>query len=302
MMGTTRIWTRFTLLGTLVLTTASLAIAQQAPPSTQAPPPSQQTPANSGNSGNTGNKDAIPGTTSVSPNAPVASSPEEEAAYKAFANTPATDSANKIQLGEAFVQKYTSSRYLPMVYSVLTVEYVQNGQVAKVEEIGEKAIALTSTDVQTLAVMAQSFPRSISANTPQARKDELLAKSEKYARRVIEIAPTLTKPDNITDQAFTAAKNQALSMAYGSLGLVFVRRGDFQAAVPELERAVKFDTPPDPVDFYLLGLADERTSHFEEAAAAFTKCSQIQSSLQANCKTGAEEAKKRASNQLSAPK
>ncbi|GAC1661732.1 MAG: hypothetical protein NVS9B4_14390 [Candidatus Acidiferrum sp.] len=294
MIGTIKIWTRTALLGTLVLGAATAALAQQP---AQAPPP---TPTNQPK--DPGTKDAIPSTNSLTLNAPVGPISEEDAAFKTFANTPITDSANKIRLGEAFAQKYTASRYLPFVYSTLIVSYVQAGQIAKVEEVGEKAVALTPNDVQTLSLMAQSFPRSITSSTPQARKEELLAKAEKYSKRVIEITPTLSKPDNVTDQSFAVAKNQALSMAYGALGLVLVRRGDFAAAVPELERSVKFDVPPDPVNFYLLGLANERTSRFEDAAAAFTKCSETPSSLQATCKSGADEAKKRASTQLSAPK
>jgi hypothetical protein len=51
-----------------------------------------------------------------------------------------------------------------------------------------------------------------------------------------------------------------------------------------------------------LGLSNEKTSHFDEAAAAFTKCAAIPGGLQTTCKTGADEAKKLGTTQLSAPK
>jgi hypothetical protein len=56
------------------------------------------------------------------------------------------------------------------------------------------------------------------------------------------------------------------------------------------------------VNFYLLGLSNEKTSHFEDAVNAFTKCAAVPGGLQATCKTGADEAKKMATTQLSAPK
>jgi hypothetical protein len=52
---------------------------------------------------------------------------------------------------------------------------------------------------------------------------------------------------------------------------------------------------------YLLGLANEKASHFDAAVTAYTKCAAIQSTLQSNCKTGIESAKKASSTQLSAP-
>jgi hypothetical protein len=56
------------------------------------------------------------------------------------------------------------------------------------------------------------------------------------------------------------------------------------------------------VNFYLLGLSNQRASHFEDAAAAFTKCAAMPGAMQPTCQKGAEEAKKLASTQLSAPK
>jgi len=130
-----------------------------------------------------------------------------------------------------------------------------------------------------------------------------LDKAEQYSKRAIEITPTLPKPENLTDEAFGNAKNDTLVMAHSGLGLVYIRRGKFSEAIPELEQSVKADShpEPDPVNYYLLGVADKQTSHFEAAVAAFSKCATVPSTLQATCKSGAEDAKKQSSTQLSAP-
>jgi tetratricopeptide (TPR) repeat protein len=101
-----------------------------------------------------------------------------------------------------------------------------------------------------------------------------------------------------------AAKNETLTMAHSGLGLVYLRRGKFSDAIPELEQSVKIDPnpAPDPVNLYLLGMANVKASHFDEAAIAFNKCAALAGSLQNTCKTGAEEAKKQGATQLSAPK
>src|ERR1043166_1053273 len=108
----------------------------------------------------------------------------------------------------------------------------------------------------------------------------------------------------MNDQTFVAAKNATLAMAHSGLGLVYFRRGKFNDAIPELEQSVKIDPnpTPDPVNLYVLGMSNQKASHFDEAAAAFNKCAAISGGLQTACKTGADESKKQASTQLSAPK
>ena len=107
---------------------------------------------------------------------------------------------------------------------------------------------------------------------------------------------------NLTDEQFASAKNVTLAMAHSGLGLVYVRRGKYADAIPELDLSVKLDPSPDPVNYYLLGLANEKASHFADAATAFTKCAGIQGSMQATCTSKAAEAKKLGETQLSVPK
>lgn len=246
-------------------------------------------------------KDKLPdnGNTLSLDNAPPPVNAEEDAAYKAFQDVPASDSKKRIEVGEAFAQKYPQSRYLPVVYSSLTNAYLQTGQVQKMEEVGDKEIALRPDDVQVMAVLGQTIPRALSGSTPNP--DQELAKAEKYSKRAIELTPTIAKPPNLTDENFVIAKNQTLAMAHSGLGLVYVRRGKYADAIPELEQSVKIDPQPDPVNYYLLGMANEKTSHFDDAVAAFTKCASLPGSLQGTCKNGAEEAKKLGATQMSAP-
>jgi tetratricopeptide (TPR) repeat protein len=251
------------------------------------------------------NKDQKPAQSGSTLEIPVSKPPisaEEEAAAKAFQAMPATDVAKKIEAGENFLAKYPDSQYRSMVYSALTFEYIQSGKVDKALEVGDKEVALKPDDVQTMAILSQTIPRAMNAATPE--RDKQLAKAETYGKRAIEITPTISKPEGLADQNFIVAKNVTLAMAHSGLGLVYFRRGNFNDAIPELEQSVKIDPnpTPDPVNLYLLGMANQKTSRFDEAATAFAKCAAIAGSLQNTCKNGAEEAKKQGSTQLSAPK
>ncbi len=255
----------------------------------QSQPPAQQT-----------EKPKTPETTPLTLDVPAPVNAEEEAAYKAFQDVLPGDANKKIELGEAFLQKFPQSRYRPPVYGAMTFASVQIGQVQKMQEYGEKAIELTPNDVSTLALLGQTLPRTLHGNTPDA--DKILTKAEKYSKEAIEITPTLPKPANLTDETFASAKNQTLAMAHSGLGLVYVRRGKNAEAIPELELAVKIDPTPDPVNYYLLGMANKSTSHWDDAAAAFTHCAGMPGPMQGTCKGLAEDAKKQGATQLIAPK
>jgi tetratricopeptide (TPR) repeat protein len=178
--------------------------------------------------------------------------------------------------------------------------YVQSGQVQKMEEVADKEIALNPNDVQVLAVVGQTLPRAMNSKTPEPEK--VLTKAEQYDRKAIELTPTLPKPASVSDEAFSTVKNQTLGMAHGGLGLVYIRRGKFSEAIPELNQAVTIDPTPDPVNYYLLGMANVKTSHFDDSVIAYNKCAAIAGAMQETCKKGAEEAKKLGATQLSAPK
>ena len=256
----------------------------------QNPPPAQQQT----------DKDKANTLTLDTPAPPV--NAEEDAAFKAFDAIPVTEGAKKIQAGEAFVQKYPQSRYLAPVYSNLVKAYLAENEIQKMQDVGEKEVAIAPNDVQTLAILGQTLPRAWNASMPNAAAQ--LDKAEKFSKSAIELTPTISKPDSLTDAQFSRAKNQTLAMAHSGLGLVYFRRGKYDAAIPEFEESAKVDPNPDsdPVTFYVLAISDQRTSHFDAAVAAFTKCASIPGTLQPTCKNGAEEAKKLGATQLSAPK
>lgn len=233
-------------------------------------------------------------------NAPPPVSAEEDAAIKAFRAAPIADLAKKDQLGEEFLQKYPESRYRPEVYSLLVRGYLSLGQLDKMEAVGDKEIALKPDDAQTLAILGSTLPRAMNASTPEPQKR--LEKAEQYSKKALEVLPTLVKPEDLSDTDFLKAKDQTSAMAYSGLGIVAFRRQKFAEAIPNFEQAVKLDPIPDPVNFYLLGISNQKTSHFEDAANAFTKCAAVPGGLQATCKSSADEAKKLATTQLSAPK
>jgi tetratricopeptide (TPR) repeat protein len=286
----TNTWLTSGLLAAAMLASATAVVAQNPPPAnSQNPPPASTDKTKPADANSLTLDDPNP--------APTA---EENAAYKAITDTPQSDNAKRIELGNAFVDKYPSSRYRSSVYSVLVMGYLQQGEVPKMEEVGDKEIALNPNDVQVMAVLAQTIPRAISSKTPDPQKE--LTKAEGYAKKAIELTPTMAKPANVTDDSFTTVKKETLAMAHSGLGLVYIRRNQYSDAIPELNQAITIDPNPDQVNYYLLGMANAKASHFDDSAAAYNKCAAMPGSMSDTCKKGAEETKKLAATQLSAPK
>jgi tetratricopeptide (TPR) repeat protein len=225
---------------------------------------------------------------------------EEEAAMKAFRDEQSGDVAKKDQLADAFLQKYPQSRYRAEIYSWQVKSYYSKGQVDKMEAVADMQLELTPNDPQTLAIVGSTLPRAMNASTPEPQKR--LAKSEQYCQKALDILPTITKPESISDDAFLKMKNQVSAMAYSGLGVVAFRRGKYPDAITDFEQSVKLDPQPDPVNYYLLGVANQKTSHFDDAVSAFDKCAAMPGGMQTTCKQNSDEAKKLASTQLSAPK
>jgi tetratricopeptide (TPR) repeat protein len=222
----------------------------------------------------------------------------EEKAYKAVLDAQAGDPAMQIQVGEDFVTKWPMSRYIPGVYGMLTTAYYTTGQTDKMFASGAKALELDPDNVDVLALLAMAIPRRVKPNTPDGPQQ--LQKAETYAHRAIDLIPTMAKPANMDDAAFEKAKNDKLALCHSGLGLQAINHQKFDDARNELTQAVTLAASPDPVDYYLLGNADDQASFLNGAVAAFDKCAAT-GPLTVQCKSREDAVKKKiaAGNTLS---
>ena len=213
----------------------------------------------------------------------------EEAAYKNVLAAQGGDPAMQIQVGEDFITKFPMSKYVPGVYGMLTTAYYTTGNTDKMFAAGAKALELNPDNVDVLALLAMAIPRRVKANTPDGPQQ--LAKAEVYAHHAIELIPMMTKPDTIDDATFEKAKNDKLSLCHSGLGLLDITHQKFDDARNELTQAVQLASSPDPVDYYLLGNADDQASFLNGAVAAYEKCSAV-GPLVNQCKSREDSVKK----------
>jgi len=183
----------------------------------------------------------LPSPPPASPETPGANL-EEEKAYRELYEAPSTDADKRIAVGEQFLKKYPESRFRESVYPMLAAAYYDKGDVEKLTTYGEKALRINPDNVDVLPVLATAMARRYDANALDAAK--YLDRTEKYARRGIELLNALAKPAGLSDKDFATAKNEKLSMCHSGLGLVLYRRQRFAESAAELERATTIVAKP----------------------------------------------------------
>jgi tetratricopeptide (TPR) repeat protein len=236
-----------------------------------------------------------PGPTQNTPPAKESGKPQkinkaEEAAYKNVLAAQGGDPAMQIQVGEDFITKFPMSKYLGGVYGLLTTAYYTTGNTDKMFAAGAKSLELNPDNVDVLALLAMAIPRRVKSNTPDGPQQ--LQKAEVYAHHAIELIPSLTKPETVDDATFEKAKNDKLALCHSGLGLLDIGHQKFDDARTELTQAVQLATSPDPVDYYLLGNADDQASFLNGAIAAYDKCAAT-GPLVTQCKAREDSVKKK---------
>jgi tetratricopeptide (TPR) repeat protein len=232
------------------------------------------------------------GKTAAAPAAAPKADPEEEAAYKAFNDTKPDDADKRIQLGEAYLQKYPSGKYLEQVYQGLTTAEYAKQDFPKMYADADKTLAANPDDVTVLVLVGWVIPHNYDPNDLAA--ESRLEKGEKYEKHALEVLATLPKPANMTDEQFAKVKAQGESQAHSGLGLIYFRRGNYEESIAELKKSTADPANQDATDYYVMGVELTRLKRFSDSADAFAKCAAMPGGLQDRCKQMGADAKKQA--------
>lgn len=211
--------------------------------------------------------------------------PAEDAAIKAF-NAAGSDSAAQIKAGQDFESKFPNSRYAEPVQSTLAVLYYNVGDYPNFYTEAEKVLAKDPDSVPMLTLEGWIIPRDYKADDPA--QPAKLDKAEQYEKHALDLIARMQKPARLSDDQFNQAKAAAASQAHSGLGMTYFRKNDFENSATELESAGTTSADMDPADLYILGVDYQKLQKNAEAAAAYSKCAQIQGALQDRCKQSAE--------------
>lgn len=191
-----------------------------------------------------------------------------------------TDPKERIQQLDAFMKSYPDTPNAGQVNYQYFVAYEYAGNPAKADEYGEKAIAGDPSNVEYLDAVANDY----------ANQKVNLDKAADYAKKVLELAPAMKKPEGTTDDQFKTVQNTQLGLAHITLGYVtFLKAGKTRRIAPAIQ---DFKTAADLLGanpelqakaLYLLGSAYEfeYPPNHKAAIDALTRASALQSGFQA---------------------
>lgn len=213
----------------------------------------------------------------------------QQKAYKEFYKVPASDPDKRIQLGDSFLQQYPKSPLDEGIEVGLTNAYYAKQDWNNFYATADKALALNPDEVDILTNVGWVIPHEYDPNSSDAA--QLLDKAETYEKHALDVLAKMPKPKAVSASQFATMKTQKQQEAHSALGLVYFRRGDYASSVSELQQSTAGPNP-DQTDFYVLGIDLQNLHRGADAAAAFTRCSQISGALQTQCQQGAAQAKK----------
>jgi len=199
-------------------------------------------------------------------------SEEEQTAFMALQG--AMSPADKAAAGVAFVAAYPKSAFFGIACYMTMLSYQQLNDFDSMLLYGEMVL---DSDPQpgVLAGTLLSLAGAIPTRTREfdLDKEEKLAKADDYAKRAMVLIPTLPKMDpNMSDDEWLSTKMEFMSQSHEAVGIVALKREDFEASEASLRKA--FEMAPNPVPFtmYNLALALSKQGKSEEAADLAKRC------------------------------
>lgn len=189
------------------------------------------------------------------------------------------DANKRIAYLDGFSKAYADSPNLGGIYAQYVVAYGGLNNGAKADEYAEKAVTASPNDVATLNLIADNY----------ATRQVHLDKAEADAKKALELASAMKKPDGASDADFQAQQNLQLAAAHLTLGFVAFQHGSathrMTGAIQELKTAAelgKADPALQARALFYMGYAYEEMSppNHHGAAEALTQAASLQSPWQ----------------------
>jgi tetratricopeptide (TPR) repeat protein len=125
-----------------------------------------------------------------------------------------TDANKRVQYLDSFMQAYPDTTNAGQANFQYFMAYSMLNNGAKAAEYGEKAIAADPSNVAYLNLVAHDY----------ATRQTNLDKAGTYAKKALDLTPSMKKPEGVSDEQFKAEKNNQLGLAHLTLGYVAFQR------------------------------------------------------------------------------
>jgi len=212
----------------------------------------------------------------------------EQAMFLGFYRS--TNAAKRAALLTHFAQLFPDSQFANQALGVAATSYQQAQNVPKMLEVANGLFAKDPNNIGMLLLLSDYY----------SEKGEQLDKAEAYAKKVIVLLGTATKPEGVTDEQWQQQISLQKGLALSALGQVNIQKKDNEQAVQNFKAAgplLKSDEGSYGRNQYRLGFALLNLKKNAEAKDAFTQSASVNSAYkalaQAKLKTFDAAAKKK---------
>ena len=212
----------------------------------------------------------------------------EQAMFLGFYRS--TNAAKRAALLTHFAQLFPDSQFANQALGVAATSYQQAQNVPKMLEVANGLLAKDPNNIGMLLLLSDYY----------SEKGEQLDKAEGYAKKVIVLLGTATKPEGVTDEQWQQQISLQKGLALSALGQVNIQKKDNAQAVENFKAAgplLKSDEGSYGRNQYRLGFALLNLKKNAEAKDAFAQSASVNSAYkalaQAKLKTFDAAAKKK---------
>jgi len=212
----------------------------------------------------------------------------EQAMFLGFYRS--TNAAKRAALLTHFAQLFPDSQFANPALGVAATSYQQAQNVPKMLEMANGLLAKDPNNIGMLLLLSDYY----------SEKGEQLDKAEGYAKKVIVLLGTATKPEGVTDEQWQQQISLQKGLALSALGQVNIQKKDNAQAVENFKAAgplLKSDEGSYGRNQYRLGFALLNLKKNAEAKDAFAQSASVNSAYkalaQAKLKTFDAAAKKK---------
>lgn len=169
-----------------------------------------------------------------------------------------------------FIAAFADTEFKGWAFQRAAEAAQMKGDSVKSMVYAQSALEADPKNFQAMLFLSGELARTTREN--DLDKEEKLARSEKLAKDAIATVNTAPKPNpQITDEQWTTAKKDLVSMAHEDLGLAAMARKKYDIAITEFKASVEGASTPDPASMVRLATAYNDAGKPDEALAILAK-------------------------------
>jgi tetratricopeptide (TPR) repeat protein len=196
----------------------------------------------------------------------------EQAIFLGVYRTP--NAGKRAALLTHFAELFPASPYAIQALGVAATSYQQAQNTAKMLEVANGVLAKDPNNIGMLLLLSDYY----------GERGEQLDKAEAYAKKVIAVLGTGTKPEGVTGEQWQQQVSLEKGLALSSLGQVNIQKKDNASAAENFKAAaplLKADENSYGKNQYRLGFALLNLKRNAEAKEAFTQSASVNSAYKA---------------------